>query len=114
MKRLVNTYGFHQATRFLEGRNVSPDALARWTIIVLRWPLLADFLSVRPQFIVSLANGTTPSDTSVPKDLISLFGNVDVKRVVVGELERSTTALDEPSLREIVGLKHDASLSGKA
>jgi hypothetical protein len=44
MKRLVNAYGLHQATHFLEGRRVSPDALARWTILELRWPLLADML----------------------------------------------------------------------
>lgn len=44
MKRLVNAYGLNHARAFLEGRDVSVEALARWTIIELRWPLLADYL----------------------------------------------------------------------
>ncbi len=46
MKRLVNALGMNQALAFLEGRDIAPEALARWTIIELRWPLLADWLSM--------------------------------------------------------------------
>jgi KAP-like P-loop domain-containing protein len=45
MKRLVNAVGMAQARCFLEARSVSLDALARWTLIELRWPLLADYLA---------------------------------------------------------------------
>lgn len=45
MKRLVNAVGMAQARCFLEARTVSLDSLARWTLIELRWPLLADYLS---------------------------------------------------------------------
>jgi len=45
MKRLVNAYGLNHARAYLEGRNVSVEALARWTIIELRWPLLAEYVS---------------------------------------------------------------------
>jgi hypothetical protein len=45
MKRLVNAVGMAQARCFLEARTVSLDALARWTLIELRWPLLADYLA---------------------------------------------------------------------
>jgi hypothetical protein len=44
IKRIANAIGMQQAIQFLEGRNVSPEALARWTIIDLRWPALAEFL----------------------------------------------------------------------
>jgi hypothetical protein len=45
MKRLVNAVGMAQARCFLEARTVSLDTLARWTLIELRWPLLAEYLA---------------------------------------------------------------------
>jgi hypothetical protein len=45
MKRLVNAYGLNQARAYLEDRKVPVEALARWTIIELRWPLLADYIT---------------------------------------------------------------------
>ena len=45
MKRLVNAYGLNHARAFLEGRTVAVEALARWTIVELRWPILADYLA---------------------------------------------------------------------
>ena len=46
MKRLVNAYGLNQARAYLEDRKVSVEALARWTIIELRWPVLADYIAM--------------------------------------------------------------------
>jgi KAP family P-loop domain len=45
MKRLVNAVGMAQSRCFLEARDIPLDALARWTLIELRWPLLADYLA---------------------------------------------------------------------
>lgn len=45
MKRLVNAYGLNHARAFLEGRRVEVEVLARWTIVELRWPLLAEYLA---------------------------------------------------------------------
>lgn len=45
MKRLVNAVGMAQARAFLEAREVSLDTLARWTLLELRWPLLADHIA---------------------------------------------------------------------
>lgn len=44
MKRLVNAVGMAQARCFLEGRNVPLTNIARWSMIELRWPLLAEHL----------------------------------------------------------------------
>lgn len=45
MKRLANAVGMNQARLTLEGRdNIPLEAIARWTILDLRWPLLADWL----------------------------------------------------------------------
>jgi CheY-like chemotaxis protein len=106
MKRLVNAYGLHQATHFLEGRRVSPDALARWTIIELRWPLLAYVLAARPQSVVDVANGQAPADGSLPHDVEGLFSDEAVKAVLVGDRVGGAPALDEVSIRQIIGLAH--------
>ena len=45
MKRSVNAYGLNHARAILESRKVSVEALARWTIVELRWPVLANYLA---------------------------------------------------------------------
>lgn len=104
MKRLVNSFGLYQARHFLEGREVTFEALARWTIIELRWPLLADFLTSWPNFITHLASVAKPVDYDVPDDLKELFGNDVVKRVVADGLGQGIIALDETAIRQIAGL----------
>lgn len=108
MKRLVNAFGLNQATQFLEGRNVPPEVLARWTIIELRWPLLADFLAARPQFVADLAKGESPAGGGIPSDLKKLFGDAEVKAVVAGDAS-GHAALSEEEVRRIVGLTRPAS-----
>ena len=98
MKRLVNAYGLHQATHFLEHRHVAPDALARWTLIELRWPLLADYLAARPEALTAIHDGSEPA--GVPDALKPLFKDEAVGAVVRGG---SAEALDEHTLRQIVG-----------
>ena len=103
MKRLVNAYGLHQATHFLEGRSVSPEALALWTIIALRWPLLSDLLAAHPQWVNDLANGKAPHNNKIPKTLKELFGNDEVRGVFAGDADGLSLSLDEEAVRQIVG-----------
>jgi hypothetical protein len=51
MKRLVNAVALAQASAFLEGRNADLDLLARWSMVELRWPILADLLAFNPELI---------------------------------------------------------------
>jgi WD40 repeat protein len=104
MKRLVNAYGMHLATHFLEGRSVSPESIVRWTIIELRWPLLADFLAARPQSIAVLASGKLHSSVDVenPHELEKLYDDKEVK-AVLGYDSKGAIPLDERSIRQIVG-----------
>lgn len=95
MKRLVNAYGLYQAAHILERRSVSQEALARWTIVELRWPLLAELLAERPQ-----ALGESPS--SLPKAIKRLLEDPEVKAVIAGT-PPAGDVLDEHSLRQIVG-----------
>lgn len=105
MKRLVNAFGIHQATHFLEGRKVGPDALARWTILELRWPLLAEYLAEHPEAVGHLASGGT-SDNA-PAILRQLSGRPDVAAVVAGS-EPPVPPLDEAAIREILDLPQPA------
>ena len=49
MKRLVNAVGMAQARGFLEGRTVLPETRARWVMLTLRWPILAEFIAAEPE-----------------------------------------------------------------
>ncbi|WP_309111383.1 hypothetical protein [Saccharothrix sp.] len=51
MKRFVNAYSVLRILRTLEGATVPLDALAMWTAIRIRWPLLADHLQHDPDLI---------------------------------------------------------------
>jgi hypothetical protein len=108
MKRLVNAFGLHQATQILEGRKVSPEALARWTIVEMRWPLLADFLGAHPETIVALAKGKVLTELQnvagleKPEGLEKLYEDAEVK-AVLDYGSRGEMALDERSIRQIIG-----------
>lgn len=47
MKRLLNAYGFRRGYDIQAVAPSDPDALARWTILENRWPILTDHLSGR-------------------------------------------------------------------
>jgi hypothetical protein len=83
MKRLVNAYAMHQSTLFLSGGDTVFNVLARWTILELRWPLLADFLATRPDLVdrlhTKLPQGHLPE---VPESLRLLFGDQAVANVI--------------------------------
>jgi hypothetical protein len=105
MKRLVNAYGFHQAAHFLEGRNVSPEALARWTIIELRWPLLAELLTDRPQVVSEFLSATLPAESKLAAEFQPLCGDEELVRVLSGADDGLTSPLDEVTVRQITGTR---------
>ena len=101
MKRVVNAYGLRQAKKYIEQSNVSSDALARWTILELRWPLLADFLAARPEAIGYVGN-TVPENGGIPDNIRNLLKDDDVKAVVEARWQEAER-LDVQAVREIVG-----------
>jgi hypothetical protein len=102
MKRLVNAYAMHQATLLLAGRDTRAGALARWTILELRWPLLADFLALRCECVDALHAGLGADELpQVPPSLRCLFGD-DLVRNVIGaqpDHDRLTTS----TIKNILG-----------
>jgi hypothetical protein len=73
MKRFVMAYSMLRAVRTAEGSVVGLGPLALWTIIITRWPTLADYLQNSPESIrlFTLPPNRIPSTT--PNDLIPLF-----------------------------------------
>jgi hypothetical protein len=96
MKRLVNAVGMAQARAFLEGRNVALDTLTRWTLIELRWPLLADHLTGNIE-AVALAHGA-PAD-GVPEPIAKLLADAPVRAVIAPAGE---AGLDAELLRKLL------------
>ena len=92
MKRLVNAYGFQQAVNLLSGNNVDPDKLARWTILRMNWPLLADYLTRYPQ---KLDQQSLHYAMSEDERINALLGNDEVHAVIKGDYAgRALTAED--------------------
>lgn len=91
MKRLVNAYGLNHARAFLEGRTVTVEALARWTIVELRWPLLADYLATNWTDVAS--GNLAPNE--FPDLIRTLLADSDVAQVFgsegdIGQLTRES------------------------
>jgi hypothetical protein len=92
----------------LEGRPVSPESIACWTIIELRWPLFADYLAVRPESVAVFASGRvlsnlrTSADAEKPDWLAELDDDEELK-AVLGYRSGGSMVLDERSIRQIVG-----------
>jgi hypothetical protein len=89
MKRLINAYGIEHALRIRTGVTLRSDARAQnvlWTIVRLRWPLLADHLTRYPEHADILATKATLTDFDyVPDSLRPLFIDRNVRRVFEGE-----------------------------
>lgn len=66
MKRLVNAVAIARARCLLEGRAVALEPLARWTIIELRWPLVAAWLAEAPERIGKLGTARARAALAPP------------------------------------------------
>lgn len=83
MKRLVNAYGVQRTVAILRGTNVSREKLALWTILSLRWPVLADRVQQSPDLLDQIRERTL---TSPQEDEIKpLLDDPGVPVVIQGE-----------------------------
>jgi|GEM_PF-2120170 len=101
MKRLVNAYGMSQAVNFIAGRNVDRENLALWTIIELRWPLLADAILDNPKIIDYMTNESLPHDVDMPKAIKELIRNKDVSSVMT----RLKNQVPSDNFEELLGFE---------
>jgi hypothetical protein len=101
MKRLINAYQIELRRLLAEGRRVgrsavTPEQIALWTIVALRWPLLADQLALQPEL---LAGG---ADERLPQSLRQLWASDDVRAVIEGDGVPARLTTD--AVRALVGL----------
>lgn len=85
MKNLVSAVAINQSRLVLEGRSFELDHLARWTIIELRWPLLADWLSQKHERIAGDVE-TDEAEDPVTKAMRKLMIASDVTAVIKDHL----------------------------
>jgi len=107
MKKLVNSYGLQRDLQVIEGGNVAGDEgelrqLALWTIVSIRWPLLAEYLADHPEEVSAIGEARPP-DASVPDgftpELDRLFRDEAVQAVVKGQGVKPAVRLDEAAIR---------------
>ncbi len=101
MKRFVNAYAFRKAIALLGGRDMETGPLALWTLMELRWPLLADYLTDHPEMVERI--GSELASDGIPPDIKELFTDGAVLAVVQGNDPLRRPALDERTIRKIVG-----------
>ncbi len=113
MKRLINAYGVQTAINTLGHGDVDRRQLALWTILLLRFPLLAERLTDEPDLVFFIAPPgdnspppTLPADVSDDRQLCRLFTNDDVRDVIHGRAAGRPlgAVLDADGIRACAGL----------
>lgn len=108
MKRLVNAYGVNRATDILRRVDGAAEAgsayqrVALWTILSLRWPLLADHLAENPGDADRMIARDDPPAS--PDWLAKLWRDPGVLAVLGGKAPKVVTELDGNAVRLSVGM----------
>jgi hypothetical protein len=100
MKRLVNAYGIQRAIATLSEEEIPREQLALWTIVSLRWPILADYLENHPDMVRQVGKSTVVD--SIPQNLRALFQDDTVTMVI---RDNEITPLDEKAIRSCASLR---------
>lgn len=102
MKRLVNAFAMNLAVRDLQQNFSDLDDLARWTILELRWPTLAEHITKEPE-ATNLLHGAT--GIKLPERMAPLLEDDEVKRVAgaIREEDDPPGGLTVESVRKLLG-----------
>lgn len=112
IKRLVTFYGVLRAIAILSDEQIISDLskrnqLALWTIVRMRWPLLADYLEEYPQYLTNFKTGK--SNKNIHADVKDLVKDQDVMDVLSGkgikDVNGINVDLDTEALRRFTSLK---------
>lgn len=102
--RFVMAFSALRAARLAEGNPVSTDSLALWTIVSVRWPLLAEFLAAEPDERIGLfAALRADVETHSPATLHSLFNSPPAELRAVFN-HQPGGPLDAPTIKQCSGL----------
>jgi hypothetical protein len=111
MKRLVTFYGVLRAMAILRDESIVSDLnkrnqLTLWTIVQMRWPLLAEYLEEYPHFLMNFKSGTT--NKAIHPDVRNLLKDQSVMDVLRGKDVNGpgkNCQLDEVALKRFMLLK---------
>ena len=98
MKRLVNEYSMDWTIDKLYDGNIQREKLAKWAILKLRWPLLAEHFLNHPSDI-NLVETDVSNNVNIPKKIKTLFTNVHVINVVKNNVVNGV--LDEKTIKQL-------------
>jgi hypothetical protein len=73
VRRFLMAFSVLRAARLAEGNPVATEPLALWTIVTVRWPLLAEYLADEPERVDLFHAPAAQSDGRVPSDLQALL-----------------------------------------
>ncbi len=100
MKRFLNAYGVMRLMICQSSKDVSAIQIAGWTIICLRWPLIAEYLAGRPKDVAHFRYDSLPSEVpDLVRELFLLPPVVAIMRGLIPDSafdERTIRALTEP------------------
>jgi KAP family P-loop domain len=88
MKRLINSYGLQRAIATLVKVDIGMKQLALWTILLLRWPVLAEYLEDHPEIVEHFSEKLPAGEklpVSIPEELHKLFQDESVRNVINGK-----------------------------
>jgi hypothetical protein len=80
----------------------SPEELALWTILDLRWPLLGDYVSRHPDAIDDIVAGKDPPQDG-PEWLPALWDDEEVKDVITGNARHVNASLSTAAVTKLIG-----------
>jgi len=114
MKRLINAYSVQRDIVLLSGGDIELKKLALWTILSMRWPLLAEYLQDHPEMIKYIGGKETLPIEKIPKDLQELFQDPNVVEVIKGKKDDLIvgTLLDKDTICTFAGLRTANSKTG--
>jgi hypothetical protein len=73
VRRFLMAFSVLRAARLAEGNPVATEPLALWTIVTVRWPLLAEYLADEPERVDLFHAPAAQSDGRVPTGLQALL-----------------------------------------
>lgn len=103
LKRMVNAYGVRRAIDVIRGGLIKREELALWTIIEMRWPILAEHLAKHPEDINIINSNILPKDRDLSEEIKPLLISREVQKVVSGEAKDINHSLTTDGITACVG-----------
>jgi len=82
VKRFLNAFAMTRTVRTLEGQAIPTPSLALWTILLTRWPQLADALADHPNWLTPAVPDPSGLPPQIPEAIQALLDDPDVQALL--------------------------------